>query len=139
MNKRTDQRAPQRKKIHRRDKLVSTQRKGYKRRWVNDEPGRIQMFKEAGWNIVEEPNELKANDGAPSAPGKQAVQPVGGGQSGYLMEIREEWWHEDQAEKEEHRKQKEQSLLNDEDGRPRNDKTLYGEGVTIDRPRVKTN
>jgi hypothetical protein len=71
-------------------KLAYPMRPGYHRHWFNDEPGRIQMAKEAGYEQVKDHDE------------KVVCRPVGTGRDGgvlmgYLMEIPLELWQEDMA------------------------------------------
>lgn len=82
-----------------RNVLTASQRPGFKRRFVNDTKDRIQEFKEAGYSIVEE--KLQVGDpkiGRPNQLGS-SVSSQGDGQRKVLMEIPEEYYHEDyQAE-----------------------------------------
>lgn len=64
-------------------KLYAPQRKGYRRYWFNDKPGRIARAKEAGYSIVNE-------DGKPMC---RVVQ--GGGLRAYFMEIPIKYFEED--------------------------------------------
>ena len=114
-------RGQKRKKLAGRDRLTAAQKKGFKRRFVNADPERIQAFKDAGWQIVTKEN---LGEGLQNPVGSQAETPVGGGQTAVLMEIREDWWKEDQADKEAARKDRERSLLNDQDGKPRHEQNL---------------
>lgn len=91
---------PRRIPIDTRNVLTFPQRKGYVRRVVNDTGDRIQQFEAAGYTIVRE--DVIAGD--PKA-GKEtkigsAVNPsVGADAKAVLMEIREEWYEEDQKAK----------------------------------------
>ena len=72
---------------------------GYVDRIVNDVPGRIDRFKEAGYEIVEE-----AQLGTSHVDGNQATQgavtkDVGKGVTAVLMRQREDFYKEDQAAK----------------------------------------
>lgn len=130
---------PNRKPIGHRDVLKAEENKGFKRRFVNDEPGRIQMFLDAGYRIVDEHTSMGTEDvGQASQVGSVAHKPVGGGKSAILMEIKEDWYIEDQLAKEERIQETERSILHDEDGIDRS-KGLYGEGVSIkkNRPRIQ--
>lgn len=72
---------------------------GYKDRIVNDVDGRIERFKQAGYELVED-----AELGTSHVDGNQAVsgvvsKDVGKGVTGYLMRQREDHFIEDQAAK----------------------------------------
>lgn len=73
-------------------RLSAPTREGYKRRWIDDRPGRIDRAKKGGWTHV--------NDemGRPECR-IASVGEGGGGLNTYLMEIPEEWWMADQAAK----------------------------------------
>jgi hypothetical protein len=83
-----------------RNVLKFSKRPGYVRRVVNDVDDRIQRFKDAGYEIVH--GDETGGDpiaGAASKMGSAVNKPVGGGVTGVLMEIPEEYYHEDQAAK----------------------------------------
>jgi hypothetical protein len=119
---------PTRTPVATRNILTTDQRDGYVRRWVNDTPGRIDMFKEAGYEPVRQPTKVgdpRAGDG--SNVGSSVIEKdVGAGQKAFLMEIPIEYYTEDQAAKEQGLKTKEASLIPDELKRD-----TYGEGLTI--------
>lgn len=130
---------PTRKPIGHRDVLKADEKKGFTRRFVNDEPGRIQMFLDAGYRIVDEQTSMGTQDvGQASQVGSVAQKPVGGGKTAILMEIKNDWYIEDQLAKEERIKKTEQGILNDENGVDQS-RGLYGEGVSIkhNRPSVQ--
>lgn len=83
-----------------RQKLQAPERKGYARRFVNDEGGRLMDFERAGYAFVEE-------DGIHTdGEGKRICRRVGTHENGqakyaYLMEQKQEWYDEDQATKQE--------------------------------------
>ena len=89
-----------------RSKLTVPQREGYHRRWINDVPGRLHAAGQAGWEYVEDPD-LHVGDGAESGNsdmGSRVSRLVGKTESGgplraYLMEIKQEFYEEDQAAK----------------------------------------
>ena len=95
MNKR-----PIRKPLWKRDVLTAAKKEGYVRRFVNDEGDRVKMFEGAGYEVVRE----KVEVGDPKA-GKakqlgSVVNPsVGIGARAVLMEIKEEYYKEDQKAK----------------------------------------
>lgn len=76
----------------RRERLGGEQRKGYRRRWFNDTPGRIDAAKAGGYDFVKDEN------GEPRA-ARVGVASDGQVQMGYLMEIPQEWYAEDQRAK----------------------------------------
>jgi len=72
-------------------KLKYEQRAGFHRHWFNDEPGRINQAKEAGYEIVKD----RETDVPVSRPVGTAKG--GGVLMAFLMEIPEELWREDMA------------------------------------------
>jgi hypothetical protein len=79
--------------------LTAPQKVGFVRRFVNDTGDRIQMFKDAGWNAVDDGSPVgDAKIGRPSNIGSAANPHVGGGQRAVLMEIPEEIYEADRAE-----------------------------------------
>lgn len=92
-----------------RNRLSAPKRPGYVRRWVNNKPGRIQMFQQAGYKVVTDQEYDPANPGMvrvgdqftdkPAIMGSSVVEEVGGGNKAVLMEIRKDWYDEDQAAK----------------------------------------
>jgi hypothetical protein len=69
------------------------------RRFVNDTGDRVQRFKEAGWNTVDDVNQVgDPKLGKPSLIGSGANPHVGGGQRAVLMELPEEIYSADRAE-----------------------------------------
>ena len=86
-------------KLGTRNILSAPKKAGFVRRFVNDTGDRIQMFKDAGWNVVDDVN--KVGDpklGKPTSIGSSANPHVGGGQRAVLMELPEEIYSEDRAE-----------------------------------------
>jgi hypothetical protein len=74
----------------------------YSYRIVNDKDGRINMFRDAGWEVVEKPGGLQVGDpdiGTAGQVGSIVTKPVGGGMVGYLMRIPKEFYKEDQKAK----------------------------------------
>lgn len=91
---------PERIPLGTRNVLTSPKRKGYVRRFVNDEPGRIQQYEAAGYATVKE--DIAVGDpkiGKGLDPGSLVSLSVGGGTKAVLMEIREDWYREDQKTK----------------------------------------
>jgi hypothetical protein len=85
---------------------------GYVYRIVNDEGDRIQKFIDGGYEIVNASDvrvgDKRVNSATPE--GTKAQVAVGGNLKAYVMRIREEWYKEDQATKQEHVNKLEQSL-----------------------------
>lgn len=85
------------------DVLTAAKREGYVRRYVNDQDGRVERFLEAGYQIVIEPDADTSADkaGKPTLLGTNVRKSVGGGRHAVLMEIKEEFYNEDQEAKQE--------------------------------------
>jgi hypothetical protein len=80
--------------------LTAPKKSGFVRRFVNDKGDRIERFKAAGWNVVDE--NVQVGDqkiGKASLMGSLINPHVGGGQKAILMEIPEEFYNEDQTAK----------------------------------------
>ncbi len=91
---------PKRIPLGTRNVLTAPKRPGYVRRFVNDVPGRIQQFEAAGYSVVKE--NITVGDpkiGKDLDPGSPVSLSVGGGTKAVLMEIREDWYTEDQKAK----------------------------------------
>lgn len=72
---------------------------GYIDRWVNDEPGRVEKFKRAGYELVESAEMLTSSaDGSHDEQGV-VTKDMGKGVTAYLMRQRREYFDEDQSEK----------------------------------------
>lgn len=87
----------------RRPLTVTGKEPGYVYRVVNDQGDRINTFMEAGYELVEDKGVTVGDNriGNPTAEGSVAQISVGGGTKAYLMRIREDWYKEDQAAKQE--------------------------------------
>jgi len=69
-------------------------------RWVNDVAGRIQKFKEGGYEVVTQDLEVgQAAVDRGSKLGSAITKSVGGQVTAVLMRIPKEWYDEDQAAK----------------------------------------
>lgn len=78
---------------------VKDQDPNFKYRFVNDKPGRIEMYKEAGYDLVESAQVGDSNvDGTHNEDGVVS-RDMGKGDTAYLMRKRMDWHKEDQAEK----------------------------------------
>lgn len=83
-------------------KMNAPKRPGYVQRWVNDDPGRLEAAQEGGYEFVSgiSPSEGGLTEGV----GSKISRVVGSFDSGkpkmaYLMEIKKEWYGEDQEKK----------------------------------------
>lgn len=111
---RDDTREPEGRKVRvpvgvQRMKMSAPERKGYVRRWVNDEmDGRVNRFKEGGYEFVEDAtmqigdqNIGNENRNLGSRVSRVVgTQPNGEPKLAYLMEIKKEFYDEDQLAKE---------------------------------------
>lgn len=72
-------------------------------RWVNDKDGRINMFRDAGWEVDERREDVQVGDpnvGTDTGRvGTAVTKSVGHGQVAYLMKIPKEFYQEDQQAK----------------------------------------
>jgi len=75
--------------------LTAPKKSGFVRRFVNDKGDRIQAFKDAGWNPVEDTKVGDDKLGRASTMGSMTNPSVGDGQRAILMEIPEEYYRED--------------------------------------------
>lgn len=78
--------------------LTAPKRAGFVRRFVNDKGDRVESFRDAGWNVVDEA--VKVGDpkvGRASSMGSLVNPSVGSGQRAVLMEVPEEIYNEDRA------------------------------------------
>lgn len=79
--------------------LTAPKKSGFVRRFVNDTGDRIQMFKDAGWNTVDDGSKVGDEKiGRPTSMGSAANPYVGNNQRAVLMEIPEEIYKADRAE-----------------------------------------
>jgi len=80
--------------------LTAPPKKGYKRRFVNEDGDRIKQFEAAGYTIVRDNIEVGDPKAGKGSKVGSAVNPsVGAGAKAVLMEIKEEWYTEDQKAK----------------------------------------
>lgn len=111
-------------------KLTAENREGYVRRWFNGKGNRLSRAQQAGYTFVEDDTFI--GEGAESRNsdiGSAVSQIVGTNEDGsplraYLMEIRREWYEEDQAAKQAAIDEREDAIrngsVNDEQGRQDN-------------------
>ena len=70
----------------------------YVYRWVNDEAGRVDRLKDAGYDLVDHEVEVGVRKVDSSAGTSSVVSKnVGNGTTAYLMRIKREWHEEDKA------------------------------------------
>lgn len=85
--------------LGKRNVLTAPKKPGFVRRFVNDVGDRIQMFKDAGWDIPDDITKVGDDKvGKPGFIGSGANPAVGGGQRAILMEIPEEFYTADRTE-----------------------------------------
>lgn len=90
---------------------------GYVYRWVNDDPGRLQRYLDAGYEFVESDTGVGEDQQDHGQPVDSTVSMQVGrtryatnGQA-YLMRIRQEYYDEDQEAKREHVRETERSMF----------------------------
>lgn len=106
---------PKRQPVFKKRVLSAPTRTGYIRRWVNDVDDRVKLFEEGGWSVVEKTDGTDTADKsamAESSLGSVVSRHTGSGKKSILMEIREDWYNEDQQKKAEQIKANEQGILN---------------------------
>jgi hypothetical protein len=88
-----------------RSKLTVAGRPGYRRRWINDSEGRLQNAQDGGYEFVMNENVAQigdadiGNENRDLGARTSRVVDSGTGQRAYLMEIKEEFYQEDQRAK----------------------------------------
>lgn len=100
-NNRNADNRPKRTPVAERNKISFDHKEpGYVYRLVNDVEGRLDTFKEAGYEVVTGDAALGDNEaGAGSRLGSAITKHVGNGTKGVLMRIKQEWYDEDQKKK----------------------------------------
>ena len=91
---------------------VDGKEKGYSYRWVNDKDGRIEKFKDAGYEVVS--HDVEVGQGAAnkaSTVGSVKSKGVGQGTTAILMRIKDEWYEEDQQSKQRDINEREASMM----------------------------
>ena len=72
----------------------------YVYRWVNDVEGRIDMFKDGGYEVVTHDVKVGEKDvDSSKGTGSVVTKNVGAGTTAVLMRIKKEWYEEDQKAK----------------------------------------
>ncbi len=112
-----------------RNKLTfSATPKGFVDRVINDDDGRLDAALAAGYEFVESDEKLGDERVAEGTTiGKRVAKPVGGGKTGYLMRIKQEWYDETQAANAAKVDKTEEAM------RPDESKGQYGSGLTTDK------
>jgi hypothetical protein len=80
---------------------IRGQEPGYRYRIVNDDGDRIQLLQEQGYELVQDAS-ITVGDrriANPTKEGSPIQVSVGGGQKGFVMRIKDEWYQEDQKAK----------------------------------------
>jgi len=80
---------------------IRGQEPGYRYRIVNDDGDRIPMLQEQGYELVQDAS-ITVGDrriANPTKEGSPIQVSVGGGQKGFVMRIKDEWYQEDQKAK----------------------------------------
>lgn len=106
---------PARRPVSQRVVLSAPTRPGYQRRWVNDTEGRVKLFEEGGWRPVANEPGLETADKSrmvESSLGSVVTRHVGNQMKSILMEIKDDFYKEDQAKKAEYIKAAERDILN---------------------------
>jgi len=102
----------------RRNKLTIVGKEpGFEYRIVNDDDDRIMDLQERGYEIVN--HAVKVGDkrvGVPKKEGTPVQISVGGGKKAYLMRIKDDWYKEDQAAKQEQVDDLEATIKSDSNG-----------------------
>lgn len=80
-------------------KLAASQRPGYVRRWINDSGSRLELAQQAGYGFVTQDMKAATTDQGSAFSQVVGTKEGGGSLRAYLMEIREEWYAEDQNAK----------------------------------------
>ena len=82
-------------------KLLATKRPGFVRRWANDEANNLEEMLDRGYTFVEDRDTvIPSTDVGERKSQHVGVKTDGSGLRAYLMEIPEEFYEEDQKEKE---------------------------------------
>lgn len=84
----------------------------YIQRWVNDVDDRIERFKQGGWEFVTD--DVNVGDrvaDTSKSDGTIISKYVGANRTAYLMQIKREWFEEDQATKAKAVKESEEALF----------------------------
>ena len=94
---------------------VSDKDPNFTYRWVNDVDDRLQVFKRAGWTLVEDKHKI-GETVADSSQGTSSIvsKYVGANRTAYLMRIENEYYAEDQRAKAAEIAEREAAMLSSE-------------------------
>lgn len=99
--------------------------KGFTYRIINDQDDRLVRAQEAGYEFVTSDEKLGDKKVAEATKiGSKVQKQVGGGVTGYLMRIKDEWYQEDQESKQAKISSMENAM------KPNKAKDEYGSGLT---------
>jgi hypothetical protein len=127
-DKRPDRSERKRIPLGKRDRISFRTEDGYHYHLINDKDGRLQKAIEGGYEHVESDKNLgDAAVGTAKKVGKYVSMPVGNGVTGYLMRIKQEWYDEDQKEKQKVVDASERAM------KPNKAKNEYGEGLVTEK------
>lgn len=113
--KTTTQKRVTRKPLHQRGPQAITSGSkdpNFEYRFVNDTGSRIQTFKEAGYELVQDDElvvgDARVSDGSELGSTRRVISPDG--TVSYLMRIKKEWYDEDQKAKEDRLREQEAAM-----------------------------
>jgi hypothetical protein len=125
-------------------KLDGGQRQGFVRRWVNDDGNRLQDCQQGGYEFVTNQLPTGTDIASRESTDSRVSRVVGTKADGkplvaYLMEIRRDWYEEDQQSKQKRLDEQESQMRRGEDsqgGAPgRDGRYVPRDGITIDSVR----
>jgi len=100
MSEKNTPKRPVRIPLGTRNVLTAPPRKGYHRRFINDDGDRVKAFEAAGYEIVREDISVGDHKAGKDTQVGTVVNPsVGNGTKAVLMEIKDEYYEEDQLRK----------------------------------------
>lgn len=117
--------------LHRQNIIQADTRPGYVRRLVNDIDDRIERFQKAGWRPVEGEQVGDPHAGDPSSVSSMTVKSVGAGMKAVLMEIPQDLYDQDQADKQGRVNELEAAM--EQDIKNKLGGSAIGEGIKIQR------
>ena len=104
----------------------------YEYRWVLDIPGRLEKFKDAGWEVVEDAVRVGQNAVDSGSRLGTATIMTRGTQTLVLMRVKREWYDEDQLAKQELVDAREETMMQEaRQGRIEGQSGFYGGSVNV--------